>query len=238
MKRALTELCPTFSLPRVINCDGGEEFATEVVTHLCRWLHADIVFGPAPPPRGQEAVERVGSWFQELLAELCRSWPERWHKDVSPAIWIKRTFPDVSLPSSMTRFELLFGRKPRTSLDSVVPLSEETGQSGGLDNFVERRKQNLLEVHFALEKRYNRRLTAWAHANAAISGPSAGVTVERGNLVLVRESESSRHHDNRRRKLQHDHCTGPWRLTEVLQTGPSVKYGCGVESNAPEMYPL
>ena len=43
----------------------------------------------------------------------------------------------------MTPFELLFGRKPRTSLDSLVPLSEETGQRTGLDNFVERRKQNL-----------------------------------------------------------------------------------------------
>ena len=46
-------------------------------------------------------------------------------------------------PSNMTPFELLFGRKPRTSLDSLVPLSEETGQRTGLDNFVERRKQNL-----------------------------------------------------------------------------------------------
>jgi len=104
-----------------------------------------------------------------------------------------------------------------------VPLSEETGQSGGLDNFVERRKQNLREVRLALEKRHNQRVTARAHANATIARPSAGVLVEKGSLVLVRESESSRHRDNRGRKLQHDHYTGPWRVTEVVRAGISVQ---------------
>ena len=79
----------------------------------------------------------------------------------------------------MAPFEEMFGRKPSTSLDSLVLLSKETGQSGGLDNFVERRKQNLREVLLALEKRYNRRVTALAHVNAAISRPSAEVTVEK-----------------------------------------------------------
>lgn len=123
----------------------------------------------------------------------------------------------------MTPFELLFGRKPRTSLDSLVPLSEETDQSGGLDNFVERRRQNLREVRLALEKRDSQRVTARARANAAISRPSAGVIAEKGSLVLVRESDSSKHRDSRGKKLQHDHYTGPWRVTEVLQTGLSVQ---------------
>ena len=77
--RVLTELCLTFGVARVIRCDGDKEFGAEVVTHLCRWLHADTVFGPADHPRSQGAVERLGGWLQELLAELCRSWPERWN---------------------------------------------------------------------------------------------------------------------------------------------------------------
>ena len=58
---------------------------------------------------------------------------------MSPAIWIKHTLPDTSLPSNMAPFELLSGRNPRKSLDALVPLSGETEQSGGLHNFVERR---------------------------------------------------------------------------------------------------
>ena len=221
--RVLTELCLTFGVPRVIRCDAGEEFGAEVVTHLCRWLHADIVFGPSDHPRGQGAVERLGGWLQELLAELCRSWPERWDEYVSPAIWIKSTLPDVALPSNMTPCELLFGREPRTSLDSLVHLSAETEQSGVLNNFVERRKHDLREVRLALEKQHKLRVTARARANASISRPSAGVALEKGSLVLVRESESSKHRDNRGRKLQDDLYTGPWRVTEVLQTGLSMQ---------------
>ena len=142
---------------------------------------------------------------------------------MSPAIWIKRTLPDVSLPSNMTPFELLFGRTPRTSLDSLVPLSAETEQSRGLDNCVERRKQNLREVRLALEKNHNLRVIARSRANASISRPSAGVALEKGSLALVRESESSRHHDSKGRRLQHNHYTGPWRVTGVLQTGLSMQ---------------
>ena len=92
-------------------------------------------------------------------------------------------FTDVSLPSNMTPFELLFGRTPRTSLHSLVPLSGETEQSGGLDDFVGRRKQNLRGVRLALEKRYNLRLTSRARANAASSRPSAETQLEKGSLV-------------------------------------------------------
>ena len=107
--------------------------------------------------------------------------------------------------------------------NSLVQLPAETEQSGGLNNFVERRKQNLREVRVALEKQHSLRVTARARANAPISRPSAGVALEKESLVLVRESENSRHRDNRGRKFQHDHYTGPWRVTEVLQTGLSMQ---------------
>ena len=176
------------------------------------------MFGPADHPRGQGAVERLAGWLEELLADLCRSWPERWGEYVSTAIWIKRTLPDASLPSNMTPFELLFGRKLRTSLDSLVPLSAETEQRP-----FARRKQNLRKVRLALEKKHNLRITARTRANASISRPSAGAALEKGSLVLVRESDSSRHRDNRGWKLQHDHYTGPWKVTEVLQTSLSMQ---------------
>lgn len=76
------------------------------------------------------------------MAEVHGSWPERWDDYLSAAIWTKRILPYVSLPSNVTPFELLFGQKIRT-LASLVPLSEKTGQSGGLENVVERRKKNL-----------------------------------------------------------------------------------------------
>ena len=85
-----------------------------------------------------------------MSAELCRAWPDRWDEYVAPAFWIKRTLPESSIPSKMTAFELLFGRKPRASLDSLVPLLDDIIQPDSLDNFVEQRKQKLLEVRKSL----------------------------------------------------------------------------------------
>ena len=75
------------------------------------------------------------------MSELCRAWPDRWDECVAPAFWIKRTLPDSSLPSKMMAFKLLFGRKPRTSLDSLVSLLDDATQLRSLDNFVEQRKE-------------------------------------------------------------------------------------------------
>jgi len=158
-----------------------------------------------------------------MLAELCKVWPDRWDEYVSPALWVKRTLPDAAMPSNMSPFELLFGRPPRTSLDTLVPTSGMTDNTRGLDNFVEQRRQNMLEVRHAMEKRNELRMVAREKANASISRPSAGVSADRGDLVLVRTPASLRHRDRRGMKLQHDLYTGPWTVVEVLERGLSVK---------------
>ena len=91
--RILAELCLTFGVPRKIRSDRGKEFRAQVVTHLCKWLKADIAFGPADHPRGQGAVERLGGWLLDILSELCKPWPHRWDEYISPALWVKRTLP-------------------------------------------------------------------------------------------------------------------------------------------------
>lgn len=123
----------------------------------------------------------------------------------------------------MSPFEFLFGRRPRTSLDTLVPGAGVTDNTKGLDNFVEQRRQNLLEVRLAMEKRNELRMATRAKANADISRPSAGVTADRGSLVLVRTPASLRHRDRHGMKLQHDLYTGPWTVVEVLERGLSVR---------------
>ena len=130
--RHLLQLCLTFGVPRVVRSDGGGEFEARCIQHLCRWLKADIQHGPAEHPRGQGAVERLGGWIQDVLSELCVPWPERWDEYVSLACWIKRTMHDPTLPCNMSPFEILFGRKPRTSLDTLVPQKDDSRGSRGV----------------------------------------------------------------------------------------------------------
>ena len=221
--RILANLCLTFGVPRNFRSDGGGEFQSEILKSLCHWLKARLDFGPADDSRGQGAVERFGGWLQEMLAELCKAWPDRWDEYVAPACWIKRTLPDSSLQSKMTACELLFGRKPRTSFDSLVPLLDGAAQATSLDNFVEQRKKNLLDVRKVLKQREAIRTAARERVNPTINRSSTGVTAKVVDLVLVRQADSTRSREGYGTKLHHEKYTGPWSITRVLMTGLSVE---------------
>ena len=129
--------------------------------------------------------------MQDVLSEICKTWPTRSDEYVAPACWIKRTMPDPSLSSAMTPFHLLFGRSPRTTLDVLVPQMNDTETTGGLTDFIEKRQHNMREVAEALKKIHESRVKTRQRRNADIRLPSSGVGSVEGDLVLARESESS-----------------------------------------------
>ena len=155
----------------------------------------------------------------DMLEELCIAWPKRRDEYVAPACWIKHTLPDPTLPNNMTPFELLFGRKPRTSLDTLVPQIDATDRSGGLESFVESRRQNFREVWLALEKRHQSKVNARLKANEKITRESAGTRAQARNLVLVKESSSNIERNGSGGKLEHERWTGPWKIIKVLNAG-------------------
>lgn len=54
------------------------------------------------------------------------AWSKSWDEYVAPVRWIKRTLSDASLPGSVSAFEILFGREPRTIRDTLVPHVDDT----------------------------------------------------------------------------------------------------------------
>ena len=83
--RHLLEPSLTFGVPLPIRSDAWGEFTAKVVAHLCQWLRVELDQGPADPPRSQGAVERMGGWLQQVLAEHCKSRPARWDEYVRAA---------------------------------------------------------------------------------------------------------------------------------------------------------
>ena len=83
--RKLLELLLTLGVPLSIRNDAGGVFTAEVVAYLCQWLRVQLDHGPADHPRSQGVVKRMGGWLQEVLAELCKSWPARWDEYVRAA---------------------------------------------------------------------------------------------------------------------------------------------------------
>ena len=86
----------------------------------------------------------------------------------------------------------------------------------GLDNFMETRRQYLREVRLVLEKRHSDRART-------IARQSPGSTAAPGDLVLVRESDSSIQRNGLGGKLEHERWTGPWKVTNILQKGLVVE---------------
>ena len=97
--RKLLELLLTLGVPLSIRNDAGGVFTAEVVAYLCQWLRVQLDHGPADHPRSQGVVKRMGGWLQEVLAELCKSWPVKWDEYVRAAFGLQITTPDPCFPS-------------------------------------------------------------------------------------------------------------------------------------------
>ena len=74
-----------------------------------------------------------------------------------------------------------------------------------------------------LEKKHENRIVAQERVSAGIAKPLAEVTARPGDLVLVKEAESTRRCSGRGGKLEHERWTGPWAVKRVLQEGLSVE---------------
>ena len=59
MARLFLSLCLTVGVPSFIRADGGGDFTTTVMDHLCRWIKVKIKHGPVDHPRGQRSVGRA-----------------------------------------------------------------------------------------------------------------------------------------------------------------------------------
>lgn len=146
--------------------------------------------------------------MQDVLSEVCRPWLERWDEYAELACWMKRTMPDPSLPKIMSLFQILFGRSPCTPVDALVLQVDDGEEVLGLENSVERQRQRAQQVQAALVKRHADQEAARQSANVAMSRASKGAEAEVGDLVMVKEMESTLHRDGIHQKLAHEKWTG------------------------------
>ena len=219
--KKLLELLLTFGISLSLRSDPGTEFTAEVVQHFCKWLNVTIDYGPTDHPRAQGAVERLGGWIQETLAEPCKTWPRRWDEYVQPALWLHRTTPDPRLPCKATPFLFLFGRDCRTQMDATFPSPDGEG-TDGLHNLIEDKSESLRqvrEVRRDLQHRHEQRRLRREHQNAGIRCTSTGTRLKQGDLVLAKKADSALHNDCVHVKLTHERWTGPWTVTAVITPG-------------------
>ena len=96
-------------------------------------------------------------------------------------------------------------------------------ESPPLTNVVEQQRQNLEEVRELLAQRHQHREEVRAARNAEMNRQSTGTQAKVGDLLLVKEADSSLAHERAPAKLVHDLWTGPWVVQQVVIPGLSLK---------------
>ena len=219
--KKLFEMLLTFGIPLSLRSDPGTRFTAEAVQHLCMWLNVTIDYGPSDHPKAQGAVKRLGGWIHETLVKLCKNWPRRWDEYAQPALWLHRTTPDPRLPGNSTPFLFLFGRDCDTQMDATTPSSDDEGMKGLHNLIIDKSKalRQVQDVRNDLQHRNEQRGLRREHQNAGIRHTSTGTRVKQGDLILVKEADSTLHNDYVYAKLTHDRWRGPWTVTAVITTG-------------------
>ena len=137
---------------------------------------------------------------------------------VQPALWPRRTTPNSRLLGKATPFRLLFSRDCRTQMGATSLSPDDEGMDR-LHSLIADKSENLRqvqEVRKDLQHRHEQRRLRREHH---IRRTSTGTRVKQGDLVLVKEPDSTLHNDCVHVKLTHDRWTGPWTVTAVITPG-------------------
>ena len=133
---------------------------------------------------------------------------------MQPAPWLHRTTPDPP-------FILLFGRDSRTQMDVASPSPDDEDMER-LHNLIADKSEALRQVQDVrknLQHRHEQRRLRREHQNAGIRRTSTGTRVKQGDLVLLKEADSTLHKDCVHVKLAHDRWKGLWTVTAVITPG-------------------
>lgn len=144
--------------------------------------------------------------MQNLLQKMSFARPERRDVYASPQCYVLHTFLDPSLHAKSSPFEVLFRRKSRTTLHTLVPRIDSE-QSERSDAFFEQRGQILGELRQAIDGGAIDTVASWRVANATIVRSTTGVASKPGDLVLIKKEDSTVHRGNIKSKLEHERGT-------------------------------
>jgi len=121
----LRKLCAQHGVPETIVSDNGTQFTSHEFKEFCKANAIIHILSPPNHPQSNGRAERFVDTFKRGLLKL------RGEGDVDKILdtflLAYRTTPSSSLPQRCPA-ELFFGRKPRTTLDLLLPTKQPTGR--------------------------------------------------------------------------------------------------------------
>ena len=103
-----------------------------------------------------------------------------------------------------------------------MPQKYYPDRTGGLDTFVENRRQNIREVRLAQEKCHQSKMKSRSKANIKTARESAGTVAQTGDLIFVKGSDSNIDRNGRGGKLEHERWMGSWKIIKTFDAGVTI----------------
>jgi transposase InsO family protein len=202
-----------FGAPARLISDQGPSFESKLIAELCALLGVEKVRTTPYHPQGNGQVERANQTLLTMLRKLSTEDKREWYKQL-PTL----THAYNCTRSAVTGYSpyfLMFGKRPRTSVDLFFPTAREEPSERNYKRYVTRLRLGLQD--------------AFASAEAAIAKESArqkryydtkirGVVLEKGDIVQLATSAI-----HQRRKLMDRWSEILYKVTSVSQDIPVLE---------------
>ena len=134
---ALRKLCAQHGLPETLVSDNGTQFTSQEFKEFCRANAVNHILAPPYHPQSNGRAERFVDTFKRGLQKL-RGEGDM-DKILDTFLLTYRSTPNSTLPKQQSPAEVFLGRKPRTTLDLLLPTKQLSGHDEKMERQFNRR---------------------------------------------------------------------------------------------------
>ena len=111
------EFIVRYGVPTRLHSDQGANFESEIIKELCRLTNMKKSHTTPYYPQGNVLAERFNRTLLDMLGTLEKEQKKDWKKYINSLVFAYNCIPHTS--TTVSPYELMFGRKPRLPIDSV-----------------------------------------------------------------------------------------------------------------------
>ena len=134
---ALRKLYAQHGVPETIVSDNRTQFTSQEFKEFCKANAVNHILSPPYHPQSNGRAERFVDTFKRGLLKLTGEGDK--DKILDTFLLPYRTTPNSTLPQQRSPAELFLGRKPRTTLDLLLPTKQPSGHDEEMERQFNRR---------------------------------------------------------------------------------------------------
>jgi hypothetical protein len=133
----IRKLCAQHGVPETIVSDNGPQFTSQEFKDFCIAITVSHILSPPYHAQSNGRAKRFVDTFKRGLLKLRGEGDME--KNLDTFLLTYRTTPCPTLPSQQSPAKMFLGRKPRTTLDLLLPTKQPSGHNESMERQFNRR---------------------------------------------------------------------------------------------------